>query len=221
MPLHLPDFRQEYLTGLTACAWICPDRDHGDIASRKIMVRSEYRAGNVDALITLQVDSGANQHIHVHVEIERKGSGREPVVHYDSLPVDELKAIIEGLLDEYAEVYWDGRFSVPRSVLPKFGMLESLLGVSTESCGAGLELQGSKFAIRGDTFTEMIWNWDEDTDCIRATISAETKGPIGEKYLVQAVDTLQDGMNCFVLETSDDPRYANERQPEDRKRAQG
>lgn len=224
MPLHLPDFRQEYLSGLTACCWLHGKREHPgllDLDFRSTRVCSEYKAGEVDAVISLCVDSQDGTHFHVHIEINRKDPEKSFPSYFTPLPVDSLKLLIEDFLGEDAEVYWDGKFAVPRKHLPKHGMLEALLGVTTESCGTDLELQGSKFAIRGEVFTDMEWSWDEETDCIDATISAETTGEVTEDYLVKAADILQGGMNCFVLESAEDQSYATDKQRENPKRSQG
>jgi hypothetical protein len=219
MPLHLPDFRQEYLSGITACAWFHASKDYSS-DFRMVKAWSKYVAGDTNVVIGLIIDSDDGIHYHLHLEIDRESSGRKPPPVFTELLIDDLKKQVEVFFGEDSDIYWDARFAIPRDTLPKHGMIQTLLGVNTESCGADLDLTGSKFAIRGDIFTEVEWDWDEGTDCIHAKIGATTETVIGDQYLTNAADFLGTGMECFVLESLDKSTYANKQQPNIQKRAE-
>lgn len=205
MPLHFPDFRQEYLTGLSACANFHANREHSLPGGVEIAT-AEYTAGEIEIVVRLQIDSDDNVHFHLHLDIDTKEASRNADNAMSS--IDELKSLVLPYFGEDADIYWTGKFDLERSNLPRRGMIEALLGVTTTSCGADLELNGSKFAINSDSFTEMEWEWDADTDCICATIRAETSGPVGDNYLTHGADLLKAGLDCFVLENTSEPQHA-------------
>ena len=205
MPVYLPDFRQEFLFGISFCTMVHVD-DPGQLGELPLEAYAKYKARDgVDALLIVRIecideDEDECLHFHFHVDVDRVETSRR-TGGLQQLGVDELKARMEPLFGESVSAFIDARYEVSRSLLPNRGMIQTLLGVSTKSHGTELELRGSRFALDGDTYTELDWGLDEDTGCIRGTISAETETDLGEDFLRQIADVLQEGVELFVLET--------------------
>lgn len=201
MPLHLPDFRQESIHGLTFCSLIHRDTEDHNLGELPLHAFAKYDAGGIPAIlfVILEKADDDDMHYHFHVNVDRQESARD-TSRYVEMNVDDLKDRVEVLFGDNVAAYIDVRYLVPRSKLPRGGMIETLLGVSTHSCGSELELRGSRFAIDGDPFTEMDWRLDDESDCIRGTLAGETETIIGEDFLIQIIDLLDEGIECFVLE---------------------
>jgi hypothetical protein len=115
--------------------------------------------------------------------------------------VDDLKERLAPLNGLDAFAFTAARYAVPLASLPRRGMINTLLGVSTGSCGYELELQGSKFALQGDPlYTEMQWSLDEESGCVSGDLEGETETEINDDFLLEITSVLQNGIECFVLE---------------------
>jgi hypothetical protein len=209
--LELPDLH-EYLERATFCANVelqkaNVPKDSQYLESSFILTDGKYSHDNPSSPTTIRlIFSGyedVEENVHYHFDFERTpGDVPESFDKVDILKVIEVPSVIEGAL---AHVYLSADFAIPLDECPARGMIPTLLGVETKSCGYDMSLSGAEMAIDGgDVFTKLKWSLNDDTNCINAHIEGFTVTEISSKYLVNLANLMDDGLHCFILETQDE-----------------
>ncbi len=226
MDLSLPDLEQLGIEELHLCAYFGGD---DAFLSRwmtdGVQLQSSYSTGNGDVGIRLVIEadgSGDDAYGHMHFDL-KKTSEFTGVQKFDCVPISELVDHLEPLKghEVFASIAAD--FVLPVDTLPSRGMIRTILGVSTESCGSQLSLTGAEMSIDGDLFQRLQWNFIEEGEFIDAKLYAETEADVGDDYIANAAQLMRQGVECFVLESEERlVRYAKQNAPESNaKKAQG
>jgi len=220
MNLLPPDFRDEMLQEATVCGYF-----HADASSRldglptHTLLQSSYESGGKVwiRLIIDKEDDGV--HGHVHCDIGRDGV-YEQHGEFQIVTLEQLAEVFARFNGQQVDLDVTAHFMIPRKALPRRGIVSSLLGVGTETCGARLQLDGASFTIASDCFTSLRWEADEDVEYVCAQLKAKMASIINESYLCSAVASMVDDIACFVLETEEDvQRHVDSmRQPENKVR---
>jgi hypothetical protein len=206
--LHLPDFRQPFLTGISFCSTVAiePSDDFGDVPREGY---AWYEAVGADqrALFLTQFNlcegmgnHPPHHHLHFNLDIE---SHAGEVSEFPETPLSELKDRSLLLFGRKASASIIGYFSIPLSELPKRGVVNALLGVEAPASGWQLSLNGARFLVEGDTFTELSWDVDEDLQCIKGTIEGEIEVTINDDVLTQLADFFEDGIYRLLVERTE------------------
>ena len=206
MSIHLPDFRQDFLYSISVCTLLHVD-DASVLGELPFAAYAEYRiADDAEAIFAVDIEreerDDAGKHFHLHINVCKKDSAS---LHGSptQLDIDSLKAIFNPLQGQLLAAYIDGNFSIPRSDLPRHGMIATLLGLSTRSCGSEMEVRGATFAMYGDTFTDLNWKHNEKEDCVYGYLAGDIDIPLDDDLLTNINSLLHDGIYCFVLERNE------------------
>ena len=215
MTLHLPDFRHDYLWGLSYCSIVHADDGMGDLGL-PFRAFAEYEVQGGKALLVAQIehsdeDKRDNIHFHYHVDIDRIERARL-TTGFEKKSVDELKLIMERLAGLSSSAYVDGKYSVPRHMLPAGGIVNTLLNVSTAVGQLRLEQRGGQFDIddEDEYFFELTWRLDPGDkaesipECIKGVLTGCESSRLGDTYLTRAAEMLEKGIRLLILEIGDE-----------------
>lgn len=203
MALVLPELSDEFLERLSVCAMF-----HADSVTRlqwltkPLRMQAKYPSGSGLAWIRVLIESEDGVHGHFHAEIWKEVYFQE-LVPYKTVEIAKLVEQVEKLLGQEADMGISADFCVELDRIAKRGIISTLLGVSTQTCGAELMLTGAKMVVDGDLFSSVNWEYDEEDEVVNAEISADTVRVIDERYLEDAVQLMNQGLACFVLETEE------------------
>jgi hypothetical protein len=218
MDLLLPDFKDERLRELVACAWVHCD-GQSPVAFDKIRMQSRYGSDSGFAWARLLLEPDDDEgHTHLHFNIGREKDYRE-VRDVQKVDAVELGKQIDRFSGRTANLALMAKYAVDLDDLSGRGLISGLRGISTESCGSQLVLDGASMSIvdNSDGFTRLRWDYSEDkdsgeADLVTVRLSAEIEGLIGPRYLLDAIDLMKMGFECFVLDTGK-PRHAESSGP--------
>ncbi len=176
----------------------------------KAFARYQGAGGAAELVFVVQVDKWDDEdesekgcaHFHFHVNIDRAEDAKA-TDGIDELPVDELKERLEPFMGCAFHAYIDAQYEVELDDIPPHGMIQTLMGVSTDSDGSEMELTGAKFAISSDIYSELTWTVDEVTGLVSGKISGELGAALDGNFLRQVFDAMESGVRRFVLETPD------------------
>ncbi|MCH8216356.1 MAG: hypothetical protein IH892_06245, partial [Planctomycetes bacterium] len=154
--------------------------------------------------LLLDLEDGKPGHFHFDI-------GRDSVYgEQKSLEIVDINEVHK-LVDRFAgldvRIALSAEYSIPLNQLPERGMISTLLGVETESCGVNLSVDGASMSIEDDVFTRIRWFYNKNKKCIEANLEAQTESEIDDEYLEDAVELMRVGLECFIFETSEDLRY--------------
>lgn len=205
MNLAVPELQEFRLEQLSVCAFFDGDNDFLSIWEKDevgVYLSRDTSYGEYVVRMVIQAETGEFSHGHLHFDIGRP----ESFDNYQSLEQvsqDQLNEHLAQLEEIDLDVHIGSESLLPRDELPQRGMIKTLLGVSTESCGSRLVMTGSTMEIEGDLFRLLRWNFREETGMIDAKLSAETETTLDDAYLIHAASLMREGVECFVLETEE------------------
>jgi hypothetical protein len=204
MDLLLPDMKDEHLQEMVVCAWVHCD-GHPE-TFEKVQVQSRYPTANGFGWARLLLEPDDDHgHAHLHFNICREDDCRE-VRSIPAVEASELGHLINRFSGRTANIALMGRYCADFGELSERGMICGLRGVSTESCGAQLVLDGASMSIVDhDFFTRLKWDYADDDDAVIVRLWAEIECSIEPRYLIDAVELMRNGLDCFVLETGQQP----------------
>ncbi len=214
MDLTLPDLEQLGIEELHLCAFFGGE---DEFLSRwktdPVELQSSYKTDTGEVGIRLVIEaegSGDDAHGHLHIDLNNTAE----FTGLRELDRVQLRELIDQLANlkghtVFASIAAD--FILGIDELPRHGMIRTILGVSTESCGSQLSLTGSEMSIDGDLFRRLTWTLIEDDDLIDAKLYANTETEIGDDYVNSAARLMRQGVECFVLESEERPvKYAKQ-----------
>lgn len=206
MDLTLPDLFELGIEALHLCAYFDGDDEFlSRWTTDEVNLESSYPTKNGEIFIRLVVEAeiGEDGHGHIHFDIAKTSDDFADLDEFDVVPIDDLFKQLEPLKgrEVFASIAAD--FVVAVSDLPHRGMIRTILGVSTESCGSQLSLSGAEMSIHGDLFQRLKWRCSDDDGIIEAQLYADTETEIGEDYISSAAKLMRQGVECFVLETEE------------------
>ena len=214
MTLILPDFSDPWLTELSVCA-LFESAEPLATEQRLLQVRMEVDEDAVWIRMCSESEDGIHGHLHVDVGRERVFSGHP---RYDTVSVEDIQEVVATHFGQMVSLKPSAEFDVPRGLIPEQGMLNTLLGLSTETCGAQMTLDAAGMTISDSPFTRLRWDFDETDDTVHVDIYAATEVELSESYLLDAAEFMRDGIDCFVLE-SGEPNEQRDRQMQSRAQA--
>lgn len=203
--MNLPDFRDESLQSLSACAIFHAERSDliSLVADCGKEFESEFDSDGAKAWIRLVVEAFDDNHGHLHIDV-----GRRSVFDFSDRDKGDLHGIQERISrfnGQEVDVCVTGQFEVNVDDLPKRGLVSSLRRISTESCGAELRLTGAEMEIvNDDEFTGVKWSPGPDADTLTVEIDARATAVVGDDYLLNLVRLMHTGLECFILEAQKD-----------------
>ena len=199
MLLSLPSLSENRLDSLFVCAAFEADdlltewlRSEGEIHAR-------VRYGdNCVCMLACEILDDGKFHLHFDLATDKHFSKSESLKDYTA---EELSNSLEKIAGRTICATIGAYFSVKRDAIPKWGMLSSLLDVTTESCGANLSLTGAKMAIEDPVFRRISWNLADDFETLCLSIEAVEESIVDDAYLSNAVAIATRGLDCFVFES--------------------
>ena len=203
MTVCLPDFRDELLYELSACACACREDNKGVGWPEKgdTYLESGYSGHDHPAWIRLILDANDGEHCHFHVEVSREKFDASS--WFKSTSEGELVAAIEKLRGLTLDATLIAKYRVPMDSIPRRGIMRSLLGVSTQACGAEMFLSGATMDVESDLFRRITWQLsDTDRDQVNVKVEAQSASTVGDDYLTRFVEVMRDGLDCFVFEST-------------------
>lgn len=202
MPITLPDIKSSRCVRLVAC---------GEIKTEdKPLIKwlKSEKDGAVDfkeSIITVGLGDRTGKHFHL--DITKREFVDKKSLAAATLSVDEIQHKISTLIGKEIEVDLAAMFEVEINALPENGIIKSLL-FKTQLGSVEIKLQGAQLSIKGSPATEINWMALSDGKHIGVTIEAENfKTTIAENYLTDALNTLENALNVFILgKTSNEPK---------------
>ncbi len=206
MSLEFPEFGDELLQRFSVCARFNVDSGSrlDGLPERTLSKTAHGGLGNsFSAWLAVDVDA-TNSYAHAHFDFERvSGPEKATTENFVLKSNDEIGALIAPFFGQAATIELSGEYLVPFDALPEHGIIATLRGVGTESCGSSMLLDGASMAIDGDLFYKLKWNFDYESDSVCASLFATSESAISDKYLVELADLMRSGLNCFVFEDPD------------------
>lgn len=101
------------------------------------------------------------------------------------------------------------KFRIQRESLPKRSLIAAILGLSTRSMGAKMNLTGAQMTVGDKVYRSFRWVLVGD-DALEVAIESQKKIVLDDHYLETLVSICTDGFNRFVLEK----RKPNETEPQ-------
>ena len=203
MPITLPDIKKSRCVRLVACGEI----KAADRALIKWLKTEKEGAGdlNKESIITVSLGGHTGKHFHLDIT-NRKFIDKESLAAATS-PIDKIQHKFSKLIGKEIEVDLTGMFEVGIDALPENGIIKSLL-FKTQLGPVEIKLKGAQLSIKGAPATEINWLALRDGKNIGVTIEAENfKTSIGEGYLTNALSTLENALNVFILgKTPNEPK---------------
>lgn len=203
MPITLPDIKNFRCARLVACGEI----KTADRALKNWLKMEKGGAGvlNKDAVIT--VGLGGHSGKHFHLDITKREFVDKKSLAAATLSVDKIQNKFSKLIGKEIEVYLTGMFEVEIDALPENGIIKSLF-FKTQLGPVEIKLKGAQLSIKGAPATEINWLALSDGKSIGVTIEAENfKTSIGEDYLTNALNTLENALKVFILgRTPNEPK---------------
>jgi len=203
MPITLPDIKSFRCVRLVACGEIKTDdpklikwlKSEKDIAAEL----------NKEAIIT--VGLGDHTGKHFHLDITKREFVDKKLIAEATASLDQIQNKFPKLIGKDIEVDLLGMFEIKIDALPENGIIKSLL-FKTQLGPVQIKLEGAKLSIKGSPATEINWLALSDGKHIGVTIEAENfKTTIGENYLTDALNTLENALKVFILgKTSNEPK---------------
>lgn len=206
MELSLPDLGQLHIEELHLCGYFGGDDEFlSRWTTDGVNLQSRYPTKNGDISIRLVIEAeiGEDAYGHIHFDISKTPDGFASLHEFDIVPIDDLFKQLEPLKghEVFASIAADFVFSI--GDLPRRGMIRTVLGVSTESCGSQLSLTGAEMAIDGDLFRQLKWKLSENDWLVETQLYADTETKIGRDYISDAAELMRQGVGRFVLETEE------------------
>jgi hypothetical protein len=203
MPITLPDIKNFRCVRLVACGEI-NTKDQALIKWLKAE-KDGVAILNIESFIT--VGLGGSTGKHFHLDITKREFVSKKSLAQTSVSVDKIQHKFSKLIGEQIEVDLNGMFEVEINALPENGIIKSLL-FKTQLGSVEIKLQGAQLSIKGSPATEINWMALSDGKHIGVTIEAENvKTTIGENYLTDALNTLENALNVFILgKTPNEPK---------------
>lgn len=206
MEISLPDLDELGIEELHLCAYFGGE---DEFLSRwitdEVTLQSIYSTKNGDVCIRLviQAELGEDTHGHIHLDLAKSSDDFASLDAFDLVPIDDLFKQIEPLKGHkvFASIAAGFVFSVED--LPIRGMIRTMLGVSTQSCGSQLSLTGAEMSIDGDLFQRLKWKLSDDDELVEAQLYADTETALASDYISSAARLMRQGVECFVLETEE------------------
>jgi hypothetical protein len=202
MPITLPDIKKSRCVRFVACGEI-------KTTDRTLMkwLKMEKDGGgdlNKEAIITIGLGDRTGKHFHL--DITKREFVDKKTLASATLSVEKIQSKISKLFGKEIESDLTGMFEVEISALPENGIIKSLL-FKTQFGPVEIKLQGAQLSIKGSPATEIKWLALSDGKHIGVTVEAENfKTTIGDNYLTDALNTLENALNIFILgKTSNEP----------------
>lgn len=195
MPITLPDIKKSSCVRLVACGEI----KTADRAVMKWLKTEKGGAGDLDKKSIITIGLGDHTGKHFHLDITKREFVGKKTLASATLSVDKIQGIFSKLIGKEIEVDLTGMFKVEINALPENGIIKSLL-FKTQLGSVEIKLEGAQFSIKGSPATGINWLALSDGKHIGVTIEAENfKTTIGENYLTDALNTLENTLNVFLL----------------------
>jgi hypothetical protein len=200
MPTILPDFSDSRLQRFAVCASITDpaivnryrddefiDNDAQDADGHWYHIRIGHRAA-------------ANkfpEDIHVHID------GVQSFPPTKAAATTSLEKIVEAIdkfLGVSAKLWMKGTYKIPKSTLPRDGIIQAITGIKTTTGGKNIVLSGARltFEDEAEPLSELQWKINGDAADVR--LVAFKDAVLTENYLRDAVSFLTDGVALFVVE---------------------
>jgi hypothetical protein len=203
MPITLPDIKLSHCIRLVACGEI--KTDDAALLNWLKTEKDGYANLNKESILTLGLGDRTGKHFHL--DITEREFVDEKSITEAALSVDEIQHKISNLIGKEIEVDLAAMFEVEINALPENGIIKSLL-FKTQLGSVEIKLKGAQLSIKGSPATEINWLALSDGKHIGVTIEAENfKTIISENYLTDALNTLENALNVFILgKTSNEPK---------------
>lgn len=195
MPITLPDIKNSRCVRLVACGEI-KTQDRSLI--KWLKTEKDGAADlNKESIITVGLGDRTGKHFHLDIT-KREFVGKKSLAEATT-SVDKIQHKFSKLIGEKIKVDLTGMFEVEIDALPENGIIKSLL-FKTQLGSVEIKLEGAQLSIKGSPATEINWLALSDGKHIGVTIEAENfKTTIGENYLTDALNTLENTLNVFIL----------------------
>jgi hypothetical protein len=195
MPIMLPDIKNSRCVRLVACGEI----KSADRSLIKWLKKEKGGAGDLNKEAIITVGLGGHTGKHFHLDITDRKFVDKKTIAAATTPVEKIQSKISSLIGKDIEVDLIGMFEVEINALPENGIIKSLL-FKTQLGPVEIKLEGAQLSIKGAPATEINWLALRDGKNIGVTIEAENfKTSIGEDYLSNALKTLENALNVFIL----------------------
>ncbi|MCH8047681.1 MAG: hypothetical protein IID44_28640 [Planctomycetes bacterium] len=140
---------------------------------------------------------GDGTHGHLHFDVARDDHFEEISV-LNTVELETLLEYTEHFIGQEVQLSPSARFRIPIADIPKLGIVSTLLGVTTQACGAEMSLVGAALSISDETFDYV--RWSRDGDNVTAYLEADTETIVDDQYLTNIESLMIGGFDCFVLE---------------------
>lgn len=203
MPITLPDIKLSRCVRLVACGEITTE----DQTLIKWLKTEKDGAADLNKGSIITVGLGERTGKHFHIDITKREFADKKSLSEATASLDKIQRKCSKLIGEKIEVDLTGMFEVEINNLPENGIIKSLL-FKTQLGSVEIKLEGARLSIKGSPATEINWVALSDRKHIGVTIEAENfKTTIDENYLTNALNTLENALNVFILgKTSNEPK---------------
>ena len=203
MPITLPEIKNSRCVRFVACGEIKTN----DRTLIKWLKKEKDGAGDLNKESIVTVGFGDRTGKHFHLDITKREFVGKTSLAAATLSVDKIQHKISKLIGNEIEVDLTGMFEIEINALPENGIIKSLL-FKTQLGSVEIKLRGVQFSIKGSPATEIMWMALSDGKTIGVTVEAENfKTSITENYLTDALNTLENALNVFILgKTSNEPK---------------
>jgi hypothetical protein len=199
MALILPDFHDPYLRELWACGHVRLDDPHW-LPTRDSLETTYQIPDGPQAWIRFTVNDQQDGRRHFHFDVWRVPPVERPAdVRVGTL--EEIQGMVARFQGACVNVNIVSEYRIPMNVLPRRGLISSFLGIEAQACGSTLSLDGGSMRISGaDTFCKLEWKCDADRQNVCVNLFGSSQSEVSDGYLTGIVETMHDGLECFVLE---------------------
>lgn len=203
MPIKFLEFRDdEPLRTLSLCGTVCRKDPSTTWPVSEVRVQSKYQGSRGDIFVHLVIDRGEEDHGHFHLDFDLDLDWDSDDPRFRTVSVDEIQEHLEKMRGNIVQVLICGDFRMPLDELPRRGIISMLSSISTEACGAVLDLTGGTMSIRNDDqFHKLRWNIS-DSD-LEVRLFADSELEVDDEYAEKLADVMRRGIACFVLETQE------------------
>lgn len=197
MPLKLPDFLNPTITHISICATIDDEEAISFYADNEKEFDGDGKYGDDHWLhVSIAIGRHRDRKLHLHVDAVRS------MDDYKAPPtstIERMRAELERLYGKTAKGWLLARAKIPKSQLPKSGIVLAMSGISTSAAGEKLSLTGARMSFEGSQFDELEWRVAEDNALIY--LDAFKKDMlIDDDFLIVSGAFLTNGIRRLVLE---------------------
>jgi hypothetical protein len=195
----LPAFNNPSICELHFCANKSADSQDHSLPDGEIRYFTEYGGESGTLYGTLIIESYPEpKSVHFHADFGRESP--RPDSRFRKVDADIFKAACQRVLGMTFHVLVGAKFSVGFESLPRFGIIRTLYGTSTEACGSEMFLNGATMTVHDDTFHELKWRVEDETENVSGELEGVTEIEADEEYFSALEAIVDTGLECLVYE---------------------